>query len=89
MTLNKDGSMTKTSLAAFDELLVSPEFVADPYPILHQLREEDPVHWSDSIGGWIVTRYDDIVPTFREVSRFSNEGRFGESGGVSSRGVPG
>ncbi len=67
--------MTKTSLAAFDELLVSPEFVADPYPILHQLREEDPVHWSDSIGGWIVTRYDDIVPTFREVSRFSNEGR--------------
>jgi cytochrome P450 len=71
--------MTKTSTAALDELLVSTEFLADPYPILRQLREEDPVHWSDSIGGWILTRYDDMVPTFREVSRFSNEGRLAKT----------
>jgi hypothetical protein len=42
---------------------------------MHRLREEDPVHWSDSIGAWILTRYDDMVTTFRDVSRFSNEGR--------------
>jgi len=58
-----------------DEWLVSKEFLEDPYPILRQLREEDPVHWSDSIGAWILTRYDDVVTTFKDVSRYSNEGR--------------
>lgn len=32
----------------------------DPYPIYCQLRSEDPVHWSDLIGAWILTRYDDV-----------------------------
>jgi hypothetical protein len=31
---------------------------------------------SHPIGGWILTRYDDIVPTFRDVAHFSNYGRF-------------
>jgi pimeloyl-[acyl-carrier protein] synthase len=64
-----------TSIHALDEMLVSDDFMADPYPILHRLREEDPVHWSHSIGGWVLTRYDDVVVTFREVNHFSNEGR--------------
>ena len=67
--------MMNLPIAALDEMLVSKEFLVDPYPILHRLREEDPVHWSDSIGGWVLTRYDDIVTTFRDVTRFSNEGR--------------
>lgn len=67
--------MTSASTAVLDELLVSDEFLADPYPILHRLREEDPVHWSDSIGGWVLTRYDDMTVTFRDVSSYSNEGR--------------
>ena len=71
--------MTKLATAPLDELLVSTEFLADPYPILHRMREEDPVHWSDAIGAWMVTRYDDIVPTFRDVSRFSNEGRLAKT----------
>ncbi len=58
-----------------DDALVSPEFLADPYPVLRQLRENDPVHWSDSIGGWVVTRYDDIVTTFKQTDSYSNEGR--------------
>ena len=68
--------MPNTSLTAFDEKLVSDEFLDDPYPVLRQLRREEPVYWSESIGGWIVTRYDDIVPTFRDVAHFSNYGRF-------------
>jgi cytochrome P450 len=77
--LDKDGFMTNVATAPLDELLVSTEFLADPYPILHRMREEDPVHWSDSIGAWMVTRYDDIVPTFKDVSRFSNEGRLAKT----------
>jgi hypothetical protein len=58
-----------------DEFLVSPAFMADPYPTLRQLREDDPVHWSESLGGWVVTRYDDVLRTYLEVAHYSNEGR--------------
>jgi cytochrome P450 len=60
---------------ALDAFLVSPAFLADPYETLRQLREDDPVHWSDSVGGWIVTRYDDVLRTYLEVDTYSNEGR--------------
>ena len=34
--------------------------MADPYPVLRRLREEDPVHWSEILGGWVLTRYADV-----------------------------
>ena len=71
--------MPTTSEKALDDSLVSDEFMQDPYPLLRQLREEDPVHWSDSIGGWILTRYDDIVITFKDTAHFSNEGRLAKT----------
>ncbi len=49
--------------------------MADPYPTLRRLREDDPVHWSESLGGWVVTRYDDVVQTYLDVAHYSNEGR--------------
>ena len=36
------------------------DVVADPYPALGRLREEDPVHWSAILGGWVLTRYQDV-----------------------------
>jgi cytochrome P450 len=65
----------KLSDINFEELLVSPEFLADPYPLLHQLRERAPVYWSDAIGGWLLTRYDDVLVSFKNTSLFSNENR--------------
>jgi pimeloyl-[acyl-carrier protein] synthase len=64
-----------SSFISFDEALVSGQFLADPYPILLRLRQEDPVHWSEAIGGWVLTRYDDIVATFKDTTHYSNEGR--------------
>ncbi len=58
-----------------DEILVSEQFRSDPYPVLKELREQEPVRWSDSIGGWIVTRYSDILTTFKKFDQYSNEGR--------------
>lgn len=58
-----------------DAYLVSRDFLHDPYPTLKLLRETDPVHWSESIGGWVLTSYEDMAVTFREVGSFSNEGR--------------
>ena len=34
--------------------------IADPLPVLLALQEQDPVHWSASLGGWVITRYDDV-----------------------------
>lgn len=37
-----------------------PAINADPFPIFARLRDEDPVHWSQAMKAWIVTRYDDV-----------------------------
>jgi cytochrome P450 len=34
--------------------------INDPLPVLRRLQDEDPIHWSDSLRSWIVTRYDDV-----------------------------
>jgi len=65
--------------ANFEELLVSPEFVANPYPLLARLRQEEPVYWSDGIGGWLLTRYDDILISFKQTTHYSNENRLGKA----------
>jgi cytochrome P450 len=62
-----------------EKYLVSPEFVADPYATLRQMRDETPVYWSDSVGGWIITRYDDVMTTFKHTKDYSNEGRLGRA----------
>ena len=32
----------------------------DPHPVYNRLREESPVHWNGSLGGWVVTRHADV-----------------------------
>jgi cytochrome P450 len=50
---------------------MDPEFVANPYPTYHRLRQEDPVHLSP-LGFWVLTRYDDVVTALRD-PRFAKE----------------
>jgi cytochrome P450 len=71
--------MDAVSVVDIEATLVSPEFLADPYPFLHELRERAPVYWSDAIGGWLITRYDDVMTTFKDTARFSNENRLGKA----------
>jgi len=44
---------------------MDPEFVANPYPMYHRLRAEDPVHQSP-LGFWVLTRYEDVVFALRD-----------------------
>src|SRR5436190_7625137 len=37
-----------------------PATNADPFPIFGRLRESDPVHWSEPMKAWVVTRYEDV-----------------------------
>jgi len=44
---------------------MAPDFVADPYPMYHRLRAEDPVHRSP-LGFWVLTRYADVIAMLRD-----------------------
>jgi pimeloyl-[acyl-carrier protein] synthase len=48
--------------------LLDPEVLANPYPLFHRLRREDPVHWDPFLHAWVVTRYPDVVRVLREFS---------------------
>jgi cytochrome P450 len=53
--------------ASLTELL-DPEVLANPYPLYHRLRSEDPVHWDPFLHAWVVTRYADIVTVLHDFS---------------------
>jgi len=41
--------------------LLDPVVLANPYPLFHRLRREDPVHWDPFLHAWVVTRYADVL----------------------------
>jgi pimeloyl-[acyl-carrier protein] synthase len=48
--------------------LLDPEVLANPYPLYHRLRSEDPVHWDPYLHAWVVTRYADVVQVLHHFS---------------------
>ena len=58
-----------------DDVINTPEFAADPFPVYRELQETDPVQWSESWNCWVVTRYDDVRTCLQDAKRFSNVGR--------------
>ena len=46
--------------------LLAPEVIADPHPTFAQLRQQEPVHWSERHRAWVLTRYDDVSAAFRD-----------------------
>ena len=53
-----------------DELLLrivtDPDVIADPYPLLRELRETSPVHKTGFSDFWILTRYEDCRTALRD-----------------------
>jgi cytochrome P450 len=47
--------------------------VRDPFPVYAWLRANDPVHWSESLGAWVVTRYADVLEVFDRPTVFSSD----------------
>src|SRR5205807_9847326 len=48
--------------------LLDPQVLANPYPLYHRLRTEDPVHWDPFLHAWVVTRYSDVVRVLHDFS---------------------
>lgn len=51
---------------------LDPAFIASPYETYAQLRDDDPVHWSDLLCGWVLTRFDDVTTVLRDPSMSSD-----------------
>jgi len=68
----------------FDLKRLPPEFYADPFPYYAALREHDPVKRLPD-GSWLLTRYEDILPVYRDHKVFSSDKRkeFGPKFGPS------
>lgn len=54
---------------------LSPSYQQDPVPTYESLREGDPVHYSELMHGWVVSRFEDIDAVLRDHRRFSNASR--------------
>ncbi len=46
--------------------------LACPYPLFADLRDGSPVHWSEHLGAWVLTRYDDVLAVLHDTARFSS-----------------
>ncbi|MFQ5932813.1 MAG: cytochrome P450 [Nitrospiraceae bacterium] len=58
---------------AISDDLMAQDVIVDPHSYYRQLRELDPIHWNERWGGWILTRYDDVVAVLRDSQRFSSD----------------
>lgn len=58
---------------AVSDNLMAPEVIHDPHTYYHTLRGDDPVHWNDRWGGWVITRYEDVVKVLRDADSFSSD----------------
>ena len=67
--------MTDTPTFLVDQALLPTEFYEDPYPYFRELREQDPVHWSEPLDCWLVTRYEDAMTVLQDWKRFSSVGQ--------------
>jgi cytochrome P450 len=61
--------------SGIDHLLAGPAFFADPYPVYHRLRADEPVVWSERWGSWVLTRHADLMTCLLAPGTFSNAGR--------------
>ena len=52
--------------------LFAPEALANSYPLFKRMRSEDPVHYSEALGYWVLTRYRDVEAALRDERLSSN-----------------
>jgi cytochrome P450 len=50
-----------------------PFEIGDPFDFYARVREEEPVFFSEQLGYWVVSRYEDIIAIFKDPRTFSSE----------------
>ena len=62
-----------TPAATLGETITVADLEQDPYPVYARLRAEEPVSWVESVGLWLVTRWEDVNTVVRDGARFTAE----------------
>lgn len=62
----------RATVAAFDLRALYRDFLDDPYPVYHLLRQYQPVRLMPD-GSYFLTRYDDLQAVYRDNKRFSSD----------------
>src|SRR5215211_611253 len=62
-----------SSTGTFGNTITVEALESDPYPIYERLRAEEPVSWVESVGLWLVTRWDDVVAVDKTPDVFTGE----------------
>lgn len=57
-------SSVEDLIARFD--VDDPAFIADPYPVLSEIREATPIFRNERTGQWTLTRFQDVFETLRD-----------------------
>jgi cytochrome P450 len=50
-----------------------PAVLADPFPLYRRMQDEDPVHWSPRLKGWVLTRYEDVKRVCLDTEAWSSD----------------
>jgi len=61
-------------MTAIDYAPLAGDTLTDPYPMYRALREQGPVIWSETMGGWAATGFDQVALALSD-RHFSVEGR--------------
>lgn len=56
----------------YDDLM-TVDVITDPHAYYRRLREYEPIHWNERWGGWVLTRYSDVVQVLRDSKNFSSD----------------
>src|SRR5919199_4022382 len=62
-----------SSTSTFGSTVTVDDLERDPYPIYKRLRDEEPVSYVDSVGLWLVTRWEDVVYVDKTPDLFTGE----------------
>ena len=51
---------------------LNPETIDNPYPHYQKWREDIPIWWAEDVGGWVLSRYDDVRAILKDAALFSS-----------------
>lgn len=77
-----------TQAALKDPLIhITADFLKDPYPYYKQLRDNEPIFWSEEGEYWIVTRYSDADFILRDLRFGKRNTVLGTGGGIAIQAI--
>jgi hypothetical protein len=65
--------MARDTMTTLDYRPSDPAVLADPFPLYRRMQDEDPVHWSPRLKGWVLTRYEDVKRVCLDTASWSSD----------------